>query len=203
MRGALYRLAVFALLGACSSEENLVPLDWSLNRMIHQARYDAFDPAEGFPDGRVLQPPPVGTVPREDRIGPQEFVLGLDAQGEFVAEVPVPVDLAFLEMGRNRYDRVCGVCHGNAGYGESEVADKMPFVRPPSLHREDIRAFAPGRLFQVITFGYGLMPPYSYQLTIEERWAIVAYVEALQFSRNAQLSALPQELQRRFSSEVP
>ncbi|HEY0839481.1 MAG TPA: cytochrome c [Vulgatibacter sp.] len=193
--------AVFA--AACSDEVNLVPLDWELNRMTRQPRYTDFKPGPGFRDGRTMQPPPAGTVPRERVVDQPLLTLGIDSNGNYAARIPIPMDAPTIEMGRNRFERTCAACHGILGDSDSEVARKMPLVKPPSLHQPAIKAYPPGRIFQVATFGYGLMPAYEYQLDVTERWAIVAYLEALQLSQGAQLSQLPPELQQRFRSEVP
>lgn len=196
--------AFFALAaGACSDRNNLVPLDWSLNRMTRQARYTDFEPGPGFRDGRVLQPPPAGTVPKERLLGKPVVTLGVDDDGNFATAIPVPMDEALIRLGRNRFDRTCAACHGLAGDADSEVARKMPLVKPPSLHTNVIKAYPPGRIFQVATFGYGMMPGYEFQLDVTERWAIVAYLEALQLSRAARLDSLPPALQQRFRSEIP
>lgn len=198
-------LVVLAALGtgSCDDKENLVPLDWSLNRMTGQARYTDFKPAAGFPDGRVLQPPPAGTVPRERDLEPSALVLGLEEGGGYTDSIPIPLSESLLHAGKLRYERVCGNCHGTLGDGQSEVANKMPFVKPVSFHDPSVRAFPTGRIFQVATFGYGMMPSFAYVLTLEERWAIVAYVRALQLSQSARLSDLPPDVQNHFRSEVP
>jgi len=201
MRRGVLALVVLVL-AACSDEEVLVELDWSLNRMKHQAAYRAFDRGPGFPDGKVLQAPPPGTVPRERALGDTALTLGIDASGAFVERIPIPLSREFVEAGRLRYERICATCHGTLGDGESEVANKMPFVKPASFHDPNVRAFPVGKLFQVATFGYGLMPSFAYALTVEERWAVVAYVRALQLSQSARLADLPPALRRRFESEV-
>lgn len=196
-------LASLASTAACDDRNNLVPLDWELNRMTRQARYTDFEQGPGFRDGRVLQPPPAGTVPKERLLGKQVVTLGVDENGHYAPRIPVPIDQHLLELGRNRFDRTCAACHGIIGDADSEVATKMRLVKPPSLHTDAIKGYPPGRVFQVATFGYGMMPAYEYQLTITERWAVVAYLQALQLSQAAQLSSLPPELQQRFRSEVP
>lgn len=202
MRRSLLACLPVLALAACSDEGNLVELDWSLNRMKTQAAYRPFDRGPGFPDGKVLQPPPPGTVPRERMVGDAPFTLGIDETGDFVRAIPIPLRRELVEAGRLRYERICATCHGTLGDGESEVARKMPFVKPVSFHDPSIRAYPVGRLYQVATFGYGLMPSFAYALTIEERWAVVAYIRALQESQNARLTDLPPELRRRFESEV-
>jgi len=198
----LVPLALLLVLASCDDEENLVELDWSLNRMKTQAVYREFDPGPGFPDGKVLQQPPAGTVPRERMVGADDLTLGLDESGAYVERIPLPLTRELLLAGRLRYERICATCHGTLGDGVSEVAAKMPFVKPVSFHDPSVRAFPPGRIYQVVSFGYGLMPSFSYVLTIEERWAVVAYVRALQRSQNAPLAELPPRLRQRFESEV-
>lgn len=196
-------LLLIATCWSCSDEMNLVPLDWSLNRMTEQERYTPFKQGQGFRDGRAMQPPPAGTVDRERSLGPISYTLGITETGQYVNQIPIRLDRDIISMGRNRYDRTCAVCHGILGTGDSEVAMKMPFIKPPSLHSAEIMEFAPGRIYQVATFGYGIMPAYDYQLNDTERWAIVAYIRALQLSQSAHYDELPREFQQRFHSEVP
>lgn len=205
MRGPLLlALVALSLLGfGCSDEKNLVNLDWSLNRMNQQERYTPFKEASGFRDGRTMQPPPAGTVPRGRTLGPLPFTLGVGDDGAFVDSYPLPMTRELIELGQNRFDRTCAACHGILGTSDSEVASKMPLIKPPSLHSELVLGLPLGRIYQVATFGYGLMPSYGYQLTDTERWAVVAYIKALQLSQAATLSELPPELQRSFRSEVP
>jgi mono/diheme cytochrome c family protein len=108
-----------------------------------------------------------------------------------VTHIPVPVTTALLARGRERFDVVCATCHGVTGTGESIVAEKMAFRRPPSLHLASTRAYPPGRLYAIVKDGYGLMPAYASMLDVEERWAIVAYVRALWLSRAASVATLP------------
>ncbi|AKU90249.1 c-type cytochrome [Vulgatibacter incomptus] len=190
-------------LAACSDEKNLVPLDWELNRMTQQARYTDFKPGPGFRDGRVLQPPPAGTVPVDRVIGPTTLTLGITDAGDYVDTFPIPITTELIELGRNRFERTCAACHGILGTSETEVASKMTLRPPPSLQKASIRGNPVGRIYQVTTFGYGLMPGYAIQLNLEERWAVVAYVRALQLSQNARLTQLPPDLRQRFRSEVP
>lgn len=202
MRRLALLLVLLLASTSCDDEENLVELDWALNRMKTQAAYRAFDRGPGFPDGKVLQPPPSGSVPRERELADSALTLGIDASGAFVTSIPIPLSRELLEAGRLRYERICATCHGTLGDGASEVANKMPFVKPVSFHDPSVRAFPPGKIYQVATFGYGLMPSFAYALTNEERWAVVAYIRALQRSQNSRLSELPPRLRQRFQSEV-
>lgn len=164
-------------------------------RMKEQPRKDAYEAADLFADGKVLQHPPVGTVHRQQVVGPASLVDGL-ANGRYVGKLPVAVDRRLLARGRNRYDRFCAVCHGSAGYAQTEVARQMRLRPPPSFHDEKLRAYPPGRIYQVITLGYGLMPSYAARLGIRDRWAVVAYVQLLQLSQRVNLERLTPRMRK-------
>ena len=176
-------------LGLTSGCDNRVALhdpDPTLSRMLSQRRADPFEPTSAFPDGKVLQHPPAGTVPIDD---------DEDAP-------PPPVTRALLDLGHARFDAFCAVCHGISGTGESVVATKMALRPPPSIVNEDNRARTRERLFQIATQGYGLMSGYADLLSHEERWAVVAYVQALQLSQYARVGQLPQPLRERVAKEA-
>jgi mono/diheme cytochrome c family protein len=166
-----------------------------LNRMLDQHKYEAYEPNSFFDDGQSMRRPPAGTVRREAVLGPPELVSGR-LNGQYVETLPRPLDAALLERGQNRFRIFCQTCHGELGDGNSQVAENMKLRKPPSLHEERIRAYPAGRLYRVISEGYGLMPAYDEQLGIDDRWAVVAYVQALQLSQNARLSDLPENMRR-------
>ena len=188
MIGRVRLLSVIALLWLCGCE-------WDLERMLDQKRYDPYEPSEHFDDGMVMRRPPVGTVPRSRVIAPPALTRGVQ-DGEPVVQIPVEVTPALLERGRNRYDIFCSPCHGVLGYSNTRVAANMTLRPPPSLHEPRIRDYPPGRIYRVIGEGYGLMRSYAAELPIIDRWAVVAYVQALQLSQNARLDELPAELQK-------
>jgi mono/diheme cytochrome c family protein len=115
---------------------------------------------------------------------------------------PLKVDRAVLERGRQRYDIYCAVCHDRAGTGDGMIA-RRGFTKPPNFHTDESRGLRlkgikmllsdvpVGYYFQVITHGFGAMPKYAVQVPPEDRWAIVAYVRALQFSQHAKLADVP------------
>ncbi len=107
----------------------------------------------------------------------------------YAKTIPLPVTRQLLELGRKRFDITCATCHGPVGDGNSIVATQMSLRPPPSLHKYSDRA--PGYIFEVITKGFGLMASYAAEMTIEERWAVVAYVRALQLSQGATLDHIP------------
>jgi mono/diheme cytochrome c family protein len=109
-----------------------------------------------------------------------------------------------LQKGKERYEITCAVCHGAAGDGDSLVARKMSAVPPPSLHEERFRALSPDDIYRIVTEGYGVMPRYSTILSPDERWAVVAYVKALQLSRNVPIDQLsPEQLKNVQSPPTP
>ena len=102
---------------------------------------------------------------------------------DFVDTFPFPVTRDVLEQGRNRYMIYCVVCHDPLGTGHGKIVERG-YTQPPSYHIERLRQAAVGRLFDVITNGYGSMPDYKEQIPPRERWAIVAYLRALQLSQH-------------------
>ena len=184
--------AVLALaLVAC---QDVLP-DVSFERMINQARGKAYRASPYFADGKLMQAPPEGTVPRARVLAPAELIDGT-AAGRYVSAVPMPVDRAVLQRGRNRYEIFCATCHGIDGSGQSQVAHNMTLRRPPSLIADPVRSFPAGRVFQVITQGYGLMPEYQAALAVHDRWAVVAYLRVLQRSQASVLASLPEHVRR-------
>jgi mono/diheme cytochrome c family protein len=174
------------LLAGC---EGLFPaLD--LERMIDQPSLRPYEASSFFPDGRAMQTPPEGTLARGRVVGDPTLGDGF-ADGRYVASIPIPVDLALVQRGRTRFDIYCAACHGARGDGVSEVARNMELRAPPSLLKPNIRAYPDGRIYRTATVGYGLMPSYGAELDDRDRWAVVAYLRALQLSQSARLADLP------------
>src|SRR5690606_17135490 len=127
--------------------------------------------------------PPAHTVPVTRLLRPSELVAGR-AGGAYVSRIPVVQDAELLARGEDRFRIFCRTCHGALGDGRSEVAENMKLRKPPSLHEARIREFSPGKLYRVVSEGYGLMPGYAAELPYRDRWAVVAFVRALQLSQN-------------------
>jgi mono/diheme cytochrome c family protein len=164
-------------------------------RMIDQQKGKPYGASPLLPDGKIMQPPPGGTLmyagPEERaQAAHPELSSGVDASGDYLSSVPVPVDRPLLERGQDRFDVICAACHGLLGDGQSEVARHMEQRRPPSLLDERVRAFPAGRIFRVIGSGYGLMPSYAWALAARDRWAVVAYLRALEMSQMVRLDDL-------------
>jgi Cytochrome C oxidase, cbb3-type, subunit III len=177
-----------------------------------QPRERAFRPSDFYADGLAMRAPPLGTVPRERRTMNPTMMAGIaSATGQvapngerivrYASRIPVPVTPALLALGRKRYDITCGTCHGPLGDGDSIVAKQMSLRPPPSLHRYSQRP--PGYIFEVATHGFGMMASYAAELTVQERWAVVAYVRALQISQNVPVSDLPPDVRHTLEQETP
>jgi mono/diheme cytochrome c family protein len=161
-----------------------------------QKAYQATDRYEG---GLAMRHPPAGTVAYRSAMDPI-VATGLALDGKPVAESPLPITAATLARGRARFDVTCAVCHGVLGDGESQVALNMSLRKPPSLHA--YREVGDGYLYRVVSEGFGLMPSYANELTVEDRWAVVAYVRALQLSQHAKLDQLSPEARQRLDKEA-
>jgi mono/diheme cytochrome c family protein len=110
--------------------------------------------------------------------------------GEAAAEFPFPVDERVMARGRDLFDAFCSPCHGRTGMGDGIVV-RRGFTAPPSLLDERLKEAAPGYVYNVITNGFGAMPDHAAQIKVTDRWAIVAYVRALQLSASASIADVP------------
>ena len=194
-------LACALLATGASACEGVLP-EPDFERMIVQRGYRPFEAADMFADGRAMRPPPEGTVSRDRVIDQPALTDGVD-NGRYVAQVPVNLDRALLDRGRDRFETFCAACHGIRGDGLSPVAHNMELRKPPTLVTAPVTTFPAGRVFQVITLGYGLMPSYQAQLPVHDRWAVVAYLQALQLSQSVWLDALPERARARARRELP
>lgn len=102
--------------------------------------------------------------------------------GDVVSEMPLPVNAELIERGQNRYQIFCTVCHGMTGKGDGMIV-RRGYKAPPSYHSEQLRTAPVGHFFDVMSNGWGVMPSYATQITVQDRWAIVAYIRALQLSQ--------------------
>jgi hypothetical protein len=193
------RAVMVVLAGCLACDEPFVELD--LERMINQKRYEAYEASEYFKDGRAMRSPPLDTVAHERLTGNPALTTGVTETG-YVDRIPISLTREFVERGHDRYDIFCSPCHGIGGDGDSAAAVHMELRRPPSLVDEHVRAFPEGRIFQVMSIGYGLMRPYSDDLSVDERWAVVAYLRALQLRTGIAIDALPLALRERAQKEL-
>ena len=192
MRGAC-AIAAFALLAACGDTTIFDPMERQ-----PKARGYAANPF--FEDGRAMRQPPAGTVPRERIVQNPALTRGT-VDGKDVTEIPIPLTRAALDLGHRKFDIYCATCHGLVGDGRSPVAANMSLRLPPNLH--DRAGMPVGHYYQVVSNGFGLMPGYSAELNVEERWAVIAYLRALQLSQNAPLALAPEPVRERLAKERP
>ena len=142
----------------------------------NMANQPKVNPYEVYPEASNQLPPttnPPGTVARDQRPEPP----------------PPPVTLALLERGRQRFDIDCSVCHGYAGFADGMVVQRG-FPAPPSYHSDRLRKAPIQHYYDVITNGYGAMYSYAQRVSPEDRWAIIAYIRALQAAEDVPVSQL-------------
>jgi mono/diheme cytochrome c family protein len=164
MKRWLAAMAALAMLTAC-------------DEMSHQKRYDSAEASGLFHDGKSLQAPPDGTVARDD-----------PAWTQTLTQRPV-MTAELLQRGQQRYGIYCQPCHDAAGYGHGTVPNRG-FPQPPSFHDPRLRNVGSDYIVDVITKGHGVMYSYADRVVPSDRWAIAAYIRALQLSQQAPVAAL-------------
>ncbi|MEW5959606.1 MAG: cytochrome c [Chloroflexota bacterium] len=183
--------------GLLTSGCDLVPL-----HMRDQPRYDPLQASALFEDGLSARPIPANTIPRGPwgQIKLDEALNTGKVNGEYVTDFPLPVSREVLERGQERYDIFCSPCHSRVGDGQGMIVQRG-FPQPPSFHISRLREQPNGYYYEVITNGFGRMYSYASRIHPEDRWAIVAYIRALQFSQNAPLEALPAADRQKLGAE--
>jgi len=171
--------------------------------MDHQAKYKPQAESAFFADGRADRPIPAGAVPygrSADKADPaflkaDDFhYAGKLANGSFAKGFPsdVVVNEAFVKRGQNRYQIYCAPCHGALGDGNG-ITKSYGMVATPTYHDDRMRGMAEGEIFNTITNGKNTMFPYADKLSAEDRWAVIAYVRALQRAHHATIDDVPLE----------
>jgi mono/diheme cytochrome c family protein len=170
-------------------------------KMANQPRYDPLEPSDFFADGMSARPRIAGTVARGelalDGFMATGKVNGADGDG-----FPMPVDAAVMNRGEERFDIFCSECHGKLGDGNGMIPSRG-FRRPPTFHSDLLRNAKTGHFFDVMTNGFGAMPSYAAQVPVEDRWAIVAYIRALQISQNGSINDLPPDMRAKLAGGAP
>ena len=149
-----------------------------------------------YPDGQTARPLIPGTVARGHLRADTAFFTGRTDDGKFVTKFPLPVTLALLERGRERFTIYCTPCHGQLGNGQGMIAQRGFALKrqPADYNTQRLRDMPIGHFYDVITNGYGTMFSYASRVEPQDRWAIVAYIRALQLSQNAPLSDVPDDI---------
>ncbi|MGO9239277.1 MAG: c-type cytochrome [Bryobacteraceae bacterium] len=149
-----------------------------------------------FADGRGSRRPVAHTVAQETYIPDVAYATGINADGTYVARNPETIDRALLERGEAKFNVYCSPCHDRTGSGRGIVAARSTWI-PGNLHDARIVAFVDGEIFHVATNGRRTMPSYRFQIPEKDRWAIVAYVRALQRAWLGKLDDVPADIQGR------
>ena len=176
------RLLVLALLVT-------IALSSCRQKMGNQPRYDPLEASDFFADGMSARPRIEGTVARGEMSDNPFFDTGR-INNQVGDGFPMPVTLDLVNRGHERYDIYCSECHGRTGDGNGMIPSRG-YRRPPSFHTETVRKQPTGHFFDVMTNGFGAMPPYGRMIPAQDRWAITAYIRALQLSQNATVADIP------------
>jgi len=176
-RSTVLALLALVALGACRQ------------KMANQPRYDPLEASDFFNDGQSARPRVPGTVARGELTNNPFFDTG-KVNGAIADGYPFPVTLQVINRGQERFDIYCSQCHGRVGDGNGMIPSRG-YRRPPSFHTETLRNATTGHFFDVMTNGFGAMPPYGTMIPPDDRWAIVAYIRALQLSQNASVNDVP------------
>ena len=161
--------------------------------MDSQQKYEAQEESQFFKDGLTMRPPVAGTVARGDLREDDAYYRGRNNNGSLIVKMPVEITMDLLKRGQERYNIYCSPCHDRTGSGKGIVV-KKGFLPPPSMHLDRLRVSPDGHFYDVISNGIRNMPSYKHQIPVSDRWAIVAYVRALQRSQDAGRSDVPEEL---------
>jgi mono/diheme cytochrome c family protein len=177
VRGTPFVIAAVFTVAACRQD------------MHDNPRYEPLEQSTFFADGRSQRPLVPNTVARGFLREDEHLYTG-KVGGRLATDFPMPVTAGVMLRGQERYNVFCAPCHGRTGVGDGMVV-RRGYRAPTSFHDARLRQAPPGYIFDVITNGFGAMPDYAAQVPIEDRWAIAAYMKALQLSQNATVNDVP------------
>lgn len=178
---------------------DVVPL-----HMRDQPRFEPLDPSPLWENGMASRPLPPNTVPRGEwgqiKLEPLYYT-GKITEETYLPEMPIEVTRDVLLRGQERYDIFCAPCHARDGYGNGMIIQRG-FQQAPSLHDQRLREAADGYFYDVIANGFGAMYQYGSRIPPDDRWAIVAYIRALQYSQNVNVNDLPADTREAIEAEL-
>jgi mono/diheme cytochrome c family protein len=160
--------------------------------MQDQPKFIPLRPSTFFDDGRSERPLIDGTVARGHLNDDVAFYTGMGTDSKPVDTFPFPVTKEVMDRGQQRYDIYCAPCHDRTGSGNGMIV-RRGYKQPPSYYSDTVRQLPNGAIYDVITRGFGAMPDYAAQISPRDRWAIVAYVRALEASESATINDVPAE----------
>jgi mono/diheme cytochrome c family protein len=158
--------------------------------MHDQPKFKPYAKSDFFADQRSARPLVDGTIAR-GHLRDDTLLFTGKADGKPAEVFPFAITASVMERGHERFDIFCSPCHGRTGTGDGMIV-RRGYRRPPTFHQDRLRQVAPGYVFDVITNGFGAMPDYAQQIPVEDRWAIVAYLKALQRSQQATIDNVPE-----------
>jgi len=170
--------------------------------MHDQPHYSPLESSTFYADGSSSRPPIPGTVARGHLRADTELYTGRLPSEDPTEVFPFAVDMAVMARGQDMFNAYCSACHGATGAGNGMVVERG-FSRPPSLTEDRLRTMPVGHFFDVITNGIGAMPDHASQIAVEDRWAIVAYIRALQLSVSASVDDVPAAERPRLEQGAP
>ena len=163
--------------------------------MHDSAKYEPLEESSFFDNGMASRPLIEETIAREMPPEMTSFYTGRTANDEFLTELPMELDRALLDRGRGRFDAFCSPCHGQTGDGLGMIV-RRGFKQPTSFHDQRLRESPVGYYFDVMSNGFGQMSSYASQVPVRDRWAIAAYINALQLSQNIPVDRLSADEQQ-------
>ena len=166
--------------------------------MYDHQKVKPLEESKFYRDGLSARPLVEGTVARGHENMDEHLYRGT-VNGKLVDEFPFPATLDVIKHGEDRYNTFCSPCHSRLGDGNGMIV-RRGFPKPNSFHSDSVRNKPAGYYFDVITNGFGRMYSYAPSVPVKDRWAIVAYIRALQLSQRAHVSGLPSDDQSRISS---
>ncbi|MCB0169512.1 MAG: cytochrome c [Anaerolineae bacterium] len=196
---SLFGITLLIFLALLTSGCDLIPG----RHMRDQPKLKPLAASTLFDNRRASQIPPANTVPRGEWyefMSDEPFYTGRQ-NGEFIDIIPIEVNREVLLRGQERFNIYCSPCHGLVGNGQGMVVQRG-FKQPNSFHTDQVRSQPDGYFYDVMTNGFGVMYSYAARVHPEDRWAIVAYIRALQFSQNVPLDSLPTEDRQQIESLV-
>ena len=200
-------LVALLLAGCRGTQSDNPPFHMNLD-MDFQPKFGPQEENPFFADDAAMRAPVPGTVPRGELRDSSSLYQGRTEAGDYVSEIPIAVTREVLERGQDRYDIHCSVCHGKTGAGNGIIMrGDYGYTPASSYHIDRLRNAPDGYLYDVIANGVRNMPAYGQKVPVMDRWAIVAYIRALQRSQTASPDDLPADVQARLgvdgSAEAP
>lgn len=174
---------------SCAAAVATVMLAGCRQDMHDAPRYEPLEASTFFGNGQASRLPVANTVPR-GQLREDEHLFTGKVGGQPVTELPIALTPALMARGRERFDVFCSPCHGRTGEGNGMIVQRG-FRRPPSYHEARLREAPIGYFFDVMTNGFGAMQDYAAQVPVADRWAIAAYIRAIQLSHNATVADVP------------